>query len=113
MNLHVFAWGGNFFRKIRHRSGRYLGFQAGKWFSRKWYVAYVAMVSRTVLQGSFDDTLAVTEDFLCSLSCPGSASHVDGQSSVGSPDTTGVTQLVSDWDTDQVRNTLADSSQTH
>lgn len=37
-------------------------------------------------------------------SSPSMSSHVDGQSSVGSPDTpsSGVAQLVSDWDTDQV-----------
>ena len=42
------------------------------------------------------------------FSCPGSASHVDGQSLVGSPENPAGTQLVTDWDTDQVRNTLTD-----
>lgn len=33
--LHVFAWDWNFVGKIRHRSGRYLGFQAGRGCSGK------------------------------------------------------------------------------
>lgn len=37
-----------------------------------------------------------------SRSSPSSASHVDGQSLVGSPDNPGGTQLVTDWDNDQV-----------